>query len=335
MGIYDREYYRKEGPSFLESFQLRGQACKWLIVLNVVFFALQLLTRDPVRVPGTDIILFWQPGAFTEALTLDVDKVFQGQVWRLLTYAFLHDPGVGFAPGHFYLHIVFNMWFLWLFGQDLEELYGPREFVSFYLVAAVVGGLAFLVAGAMTGQRLCVGASGAVTAVIILTALHFPNRMILLFFVLPMPIWVFAIFQVAQDSFLFLSQSGPQQFNITPTFKSRVAVSVHLGGAAFALLYHKLQWRLSGIIPSLAAWRRARSRPRLRVYREDEPRRPSEAITAAPPAPSASTRDVDEQLEAKLDAILEKVARSGQDSLTDSERALLLKASEIYKRRRS
>ena len=78
---------------------------------------------------------------------------------------------------------------------------------------------------------------------------------------------------------------------------------------------------------------RPRARPRLRVYHE-------EASQAAPPvavveAPAATSHDVDEQLEAKLDAVLEKVARFGQESLTDVERQLLLRASELYRKRRT
>jgi hypothetical protein len=224
------------------------------------------------------------------------------------------------------LHIVFNMWFLWLFGGDLEEMYGPREFLSFYLVAALAGGAAFLGAGALTGQKSCIGASGAVTAVMVLYALHFPHRTILLFFVLPVPVWALVVFQVLQDTILFAQQTGGAD-----SFKSGTAVSVHLGGAAFALLYYKLQWRLTRIWSGMAAWQAQRRRPRLRVYREEEPR-PAQPVAAAA-APSAA--EIDEQLEAKLDAVLEKVARSGQASLTDSERQILLRASEIYKRRRS
>src|SRR5437660_5030221 len=121
MGIYDREYYRREGPSFLESFHLRGQVCNWLIILNVAAYVIQLFTRVPVRADG-----IWLSGPFTDALRLDVDAVLHGQVWRLLTYAFLHDPGVYGSPGGFFWHIILNMWFLWLFGRDLEEMYGPR-----------------------------------------------------------------------------------------------------------------------------------------------------------------------------------------------------------------
>jgi membrane associated rhomboid family serine protease len=122
MGIYDREYYRRDGPGFLGAFTERGQVCKYLIGINVVLFILQFLTANS--------------GLVTDALILDPAKVLDGQVWRLLTYAFLHSPGE-------LLHILFNMLFLWWFGTDVEDLYGPREFLAVYLVSAVAGGLVF------------------------------------------------------------------------------------------------------------------------------------------------------------------------------------------------
>src|SRR5712692_6678708 len=104
MGIYDRDYYRREGPSFLD----RGQVCKWLIGINVVCFIIQLVTQRP------DGIVVIEPGLFTNVFVLNVDKVLNGQVWRLLTYAFLHEPNI-------WQHIVFNMLFLWWFGSDVED----------------------------------------------------------------------------------------------------------------------------------------------------------------------------------------------------------------------
>ena len=89
-----------------------------------------------------------------------------------------------------------------------------------------------------------------------------------------------------------------------------------------------MHWRLMSLWPGLRSWQRQRSRPRLRVYREEEA--PQAAPVAAPPP------DMDvEQLEAKLDAVLEKVARQGRDSLTEGERQILLRASEVYKKRRT
>jgi membrane associated rhomboid family serine protease len=238
--------------------------------------------------------------------------VLQGQVWRLLTYAFLHDP-----QGFF--HIFWNMLFLWWFGSDIEQIYGPREFLAFYLVAAFLGGVAFVftqVAG-LIGPGPCLGASGAVTAVMVLAALHFPSRVILLFFVIPVPIWLFVVYQVGKDFWVFLGG-----------FNTQVAVTVHLGGAAFGFAYYKLQLRMLNFLPDIRAWRARRSRPKLRVYREEEP-------VAAPAPRTTNAAATDEQLEAQVDAVLAKVARHGKASLTEHENQLLLRASELYKRKRS
>jgi membrane associated rhomboid family serine protease len=305
MGIYDRDYYRREGPSYLESFTVRGQMVKWLLIINITVFVVQLVTRHrdgPVWRSPVD-----------EALVLDSQKVLAGEVWRLLTYAFLHDEANLW-------HIAINMWVLFMFGGYLEDLYGRWEFLTFYLVAAIVGGIAYVLGG-FTPLQLpgrCVGASGAITALMILCAFHYPHLTIFLFFVVPVPLWALAIFQVAQDAFGFLGGS-----------RGGTAFSVHLGGAAFAALYYQTGIRLLGLLPNLRSWRQQRSRARLRVFRPDEESREPVAVTT-PSAP-----DVDEQLEAKVDAVLEKVARFGQSSLTEQEREILLKASEIYKRRRT
>jgi membrane associated rhomboid family serine protease len=304
MGIYDRDYYRKEGPSFLDTFANRGQVCKWLVIVNVIAFVLQLMTVPKNGLGGL--------GEFTDFFVLDCAKVFQGEIWRLVTYSFLHDP-FGWA------HILFNMLFLWWFGHELEELYGHWEFLAFYFVSVLLGGITFTLAWRVgLGGPVCLGASGGVTAVMVLYAFHYPYRTILLFFILPVPIWALVVFQVAQDFITFFGNRV-----------TGVAVSVHLAGAGFAALYHQTHMRLLNFWPNLRIRPRQRSRARLRVYREEEPETPQ----AVPVAPVGS--EVDEQLEAKLDAVLEKVARSGQASLTEPEKQILLRASEIYKKRRS
>lgn len=300
MGIYDREYLR-EGPSFLGSFADRGVICKWLIATNVVCFLVQMITRDPLT--GN------QP--FTFALDLDIENVRHGEIWRLLSYAFLHDPS---DP----LHILFNMLFLWWFGSDVEDLYGPREFLAFYLVSAFLGGIAFMLTHLAGG--VCLGASGAVTAVLVVCAMHYPTRIILLFFFLPVPIWLFVVFNVAQDLFGFLGGHA-----------GRVAVQVHLAGALFGFVYYKLQWRLSGWWPQFQSFRKRISQPRLRVYRGEE----EQEHATVPASPSAlAAQEDEEQLEAKVDAVLEKLSRVGRENLTDSEKEVLLRASEVFKRRR-
>src|SRR5262249_54483857 len=119
----------------------------------------------------------WMPGErvsrVQEWCELDSNKVvYQGQVWRLLTHAFCHERfGV--------LHILFNMLFLCWWGCTLESMYGSREFLLFYLTAAVVAGLAFVGLDMWTGSSTPgIGASGAVLAVTMLYALHFPRETI-------------------------------------------------------------------------------------------------------------------------------------------------------------
>ncbi len=308
MGIYDRDYVRREGPSFLGSLGERGRVCRWLIGINIAVFIVQMITR-PADDPYHESL-----GWFTQALQLDVQQILHGQIWRLLTYAFLHDPGTIW-------HILFNMLFLWWFGRDVEDLYGPREFLLFYLSAALAAGLLFFFSSLawQPHVRLCFGASGAVMAVMTLCAIHYPQKPVLLFFILPIPLWLLAVFYLAGDTYVLLNK-----------INGGTAVAAHLGGALFAGVYYRLHWRLSDWLPSLRQWRlwrRQLFRPRLRVYREEEARTPVHV-------PAASAALDDEQLEAKMDAILEKISRVGKENLTENEREVLLRASEVFRRRR-
>ena len=132
MGIYDRDYYRKEGGGYLDALGLHGSACKWLIALNVVVFFLEFATKG-INVPALRVT---GQGLALDALILDPNRVLHGEVWRLVSYAFLHDT-------HSWTHIVFNMLFLWMFGSDVEGIYGAKEFVLFYLGSALLGGVLF------------------------------------------------------------------------------------------------------------------------------------------------------------------------------------------------
>ena len=183
-----------------------------------------------------------------------------GEVWRLLTVAFLHDP---VSPWH----ILINMFLLWWAGTDVEERYGPREFLAFYLSAAILSSVVYT-ATMLGPNQPAVGALGAVTAVLVLLACHDPHRTILLFLVIPMPIWLLVVGSVGYDFYVYASETT-----------SRVAVTGHLGGALFGFLYYKWHWRLSSLWPDFKGWRGGR--PELRIYREDEAQTP---VAVAAPA---------------------------------------------------
>jgi membrane associated rhomboid family serine protease len=312
MGIHDRDYYRHEGPSFLGSLVERGTVCKWLIGINIAVFLLQVLTRTPVdseslhRFPQ-----FSEP--LTDWLCLDASKVLHGQVWRLLTAAFLHDThGIG--------HILFNMFALWVFGVTVEETRGKWEFLAFYLAAAVAASVVFVLASPqvlhLQNGSLGLGASGAVMAVMVLSAFYNPRQVVYLFFLLPIPIWFFIGFLVLNDLFPLLGK-----------IETGVGNSAHLGGAAFAYLYYKLEWHLIGWTPALNwRWSRGRrGRSGLRLFEADD-LTPLDAIQRERP-------ESNEGLTAEVDRILEKISRVGAENLTESEKEVLLRASEAIRRR--
>ncbi len=302
MGIHDRDYARDDVPGRIGAFAEPGSATRWLLGITIGVFLLQILTQTSSR-----SVLEPQPGV-TEFIELDTALVWQGQVWRLLTYGFAHSTGDIF-------HIVFNMIGLYFFGRAIEDRYGAREFVAFYLMAIFLGGLAF--AGThWTNPGIAVGASAGVVAVVVLFACNWPRQQVLLFFVFPVQIWVLAVLFVAIDALALL---GNQRTN-------RVAVEAHLAGAVFALLYFRNHWHLSGWWQGFREWRRRQSRPRLRVYSGEDHEEPIVKL--------AASLSEEEQLEAKVDAVLEKLSRVGQENLTEHEKEVLRKASEVFRKRR-
>lgn len=218
------------------------------------------------------------------------------RVYQLLTYGFLHDTeGVQ--------HILINMLVLWMFGRDLEYRYGRMEFLAFYLVAIVAAGAIWSVLESVAGtQGLLMGASGGIAAVVALFALNFPHRQVLFMFFIPMPMWVAALIGLALDIQGAMARSG------------NVAFTAHLAGALFGLLYYRFNWRIGPTFVRLPALL-ARRRPKLRVHAPEE-------------------HDGEDDLNRKVDTILEKIAQQGQDSLTWNERRILEKASRKYQERR-
>ena len=313
MGIQDRDYYRNEGPSVFDALMPSGITCRWLIALNVVVYFLQMVTRTIVDVDPLAREASY--GWVTDWFILNTEKVLDGEIWRLLTYSFLHSPD-GFP-----LHLLFNMLFLWWFGSDVEQLYGRKEFLAIYLVSAFLGGVAYEIWGLVQGHGLCLGASGAVTTMLILCALHYPRRIVFMWFV-PMPIWMFALINVLQDTMGAMGM-----------IRTNVAFVVHLAGAVFAVAYYKWQRSIVEILRDWMWWRRTGARPRLKLFRPDPEKDEEPVAVSAISKPQAAV--VDEHLEAKLDAVLEKIAKTGKESLTKEEEAILQRAAEMYKRRRT
>lgn len=324
MGLYSRDYYREIDPN---PWGFGGApVVKWVVIVNVVVFVLQIfVTRPPTltpddlkaRIEAKDapptpeeaVQLFrglQRTSVVQEWLELDVPKVvYQGQVWRLLTHAFCHDR-------MWVLHILFNMILLYWFGRTVEIMYGSREFLLFYLAAALAAALAYVALDLYTGSPLpAVGASGAVMGVMMVYTVHFPREEIFYCWFFPMQMrWWMALWCVYDLHPVLLALSGDR-------LHSGVGHAAHLGGLAFGFVYAWYEWRLEPLLAFLPARRAPAAAPRPRP--------------AARPAAAAAAADPDA---GRLDEVLEKISRSGQESLTDADRAVLRAASERLKRTR-
>lgn len=142
------------------------------------------------------------------------------RIWQPITHLFLHG---GFG------HIFFNMFSLWVFGSLLENLWGSKRFLNFYLIC----GLAAAAAHLLTSENPALGASGAVMGVMVAFAYLFPNTELYIYGVLPVKAKYLVGLLVLVDLFAGLSNTG-----------DRIAHWAHLGGALAGFLM-VLYWNKS------------------------------------------------------------------------------------------
>jgi hypothetical protein len=218
------------------------------------------------------------------------------------------------------------MWFFWIVGREMESLYGSRDFLAFYLGAAIFSTLVWVLLNELAGNLLVtmIGASGAVMGVVMLYTLYYPRREILLV-VIPMPMWLLLAI------YLF--------FPLLPaTGGGRIAIESHFAGAAFGFLFKQFDLRWSRLVSGRVF------RPRLRIFtpvpreqtrsRSSNPSRTSASVGGSTKSGSVSVLP-EEQLDARLDEVLAKIAREGRSGLTDEELRVLQEASRRARIRRS
>ena len=208
---------------------------------------------------GANVAMFFATAlvpALTQLLGLrPLDVVVHLRLWELVTYMFLHG-GV--------FHIVFNMLALWMFGPELEQIWGTRYFLKFYFATGVGAGLTTVLVALLpfsfaqpVTYSLTIGASGAVYGVLLAYAIYFPNRPIYMYFVFPIPAKYFVAIIGAIS--LLSSMSGPG---------GGIAHTTHLGGLVAGYLYLKggRIHLLSEIKYRYLKWRINRMRRRFDVY---------------------------------------------------------------------
>ena len=184
---------------------------KALIAANVVLFIL-------TELPGGRVLRGWLGLMPAAAIT-------QLHIWQPATYMFLH-------AGLF--HLLFNMLTLWMFGTELERLWGRRYFLKFYFVCGIGAGLLTVFFSLLPFEfsralytSIVIGASGAIYGLLLAYGLYFPDRPILMMMLFPIPAKYFVMIIGAIAFYSSLGATGS------------VAGATHLGGLVIGYLYLK------------------------------------------------------------------------------------------------
>lgn len=282
-----------------------------LIAINVAVFLLFFLFKTVAFLFGlqADWLLEWfvfpaEPGEFLF------------RPWSIITYAFLHG-GIW--------HILSNMLILYYSGVYFLNYFSPKKLLNFYFLGAISGALIFMLSYNLfpaftgAGKSYLLGASAAVMSVLVGIATHIPNMRIRLMFIGSIKFWWIAAFLVVLDIIQIpISNPGGHL--------------AHLGGAAFGYLYASQLGKGNDIasgfekfmdwIASLfSSSPREKKSPLKTVHR-----RPRSGSETAAETRSYRSRKNEEQ--EKIDAILDKISKSGYDSLTKQEKDFLFNAGK-------
>lgn len=297
------------------AFKQNNNSLYKIIAINILVFFAMLLVRVFFTFSGAGTLyqsfrnLLMMPADISQILT---------QPWSILTYMFFHE-------GLF--HILFNMLFLFWFGQLLHEYLGSRKLANIYILGGLAGALLYVVmynispyfSEVVSSSRM-LGASAGVYAVVVAAATLSPNTTFFLLLLGPVKIKYIAIFYVL---IAFVNSAG----------ENAGGELTHLGGAALGFIYvYQLQ---KG--KDLGAWIQAignffvnifEKKPSVKVtYRKKKP-----FTTSPDPTPSKSVKStsgkVEDATQEEIDLILDKIAEKGYDALSKEEKRKLFEFSK-------
>jgi membrane associated rhomboid family serine protease len=311
----DRDYYR---PAGFGGFSVFPPVIKNLLIINGIVFLINnvllanlmvsgipaesIITRYFALIPISGIPLGYNPMT-NETMT----ALFYP--WQLITYQFLHGS---------FSHIFFNMFALWMFGMEIENLWGSKKFLLYYLLCGVGGAVTQLLLQFFGGYGSAptVGASGSIFGVMIAFAMMFPDRYIYIYFLIPVKAKYLIAFLIVIE---FISAGEP----------SLVAHVVHIGGALVGFLFilfdRNSNFSFGRMINSL-------KKPTYNPPNASRFRRRSAMESGVEDAEfyevnSHKVKD-EEVTQEEIDKILDKISKSGYQNLTDKEKKILFEASK-------
>ncbi|TDB58089.1 rhomboid family intramembrane serine protease [Arundinibacter roseus] len=282
-----------------------------IILINTVVFLALLLVKVIFTLGQSSEAYVW----LIDMLRLPASpREFVVKPWTIITYFFTHEE---------IFHILFNMLFLYWFGRLVDEYLGSKRLIALYVLGGIAGGIAYMgiynllpYFHSQVASSQMLGASAAAFSVAVGASTLLPNYTFNLIFLGPIRIKYIAFFYIV----LSLAQS------IGPNAGGNLA---HLGGAFTGYMFIKLLQNGTDLGKPLYAlmefWSRLfKKRPPMKVtYRQKEVHRTSTFYSAAPSPTSVEMPDQDE-----IDAILDKISKSGYESLTREEKQKLFKASQ-------
>ncbi|WP_340073919.1 rhomboid family intramembrane serine protease [Leptobacterium sp. I13] len=280
-----------------------------MIVINTVIFILNILLPFLFSLPQ-DFFLKWfeLPKQFSEFIT---------RPWSIITYAFFHADGIG--QGRLYIwHILWNMVLLYFSGRIFLNLFRGRRFLNVYFLGAIMGGVFFVLSYNMFPaffqvNTSLIGASAAVMAILIFVCTYIPNQETrILFF--NVKLWYIGGFFVILDL-------------VQIPFGNAGGHLAHLGGATLGFVYAKKlyegkdigEWFEKIMSRMVSFFKPKKKSPLKTVYKKEK-------VTATTASYSASyTKNEHQQ---KIDDILDKISKSGYESLSKEEKDYLFNAGK-------
>jgi len=251
--------------------------------------------------------------------------------WQIFTYMFMH--------GGFW-HLFFNMFALWMFGIELENLWGSKKFAFYYFMCGIGAAVANLfIAPLFSTPGPTLGASGAVFGILVAFGLLFPDRYIYIYFFLPL-----------KAKYFVLIYMGIELFSAVSSQSSGIAHIAHLGGAVVGIVYLYFTQRYLfnfgtkssssasdfGSFFSNKKTRDSGSRGWFGQKKDETPKYTGTKVedakyTEVKNEYPDSNNDINrnqEELQAKVDAILDKLSQGGYQNLTDEEKRILFQESK-------
>ena len=267
---------------------------KNLLIINILVY----LATVVMELRGVDI-------AFYGGLHYYGSPFFH--LYQFITYQFLHGS---------FQHLFFNMFALWMFGCVIERVWGPKKFLFYYLVCGIGAGLSQeLVQMLMSSYSLTIGASGAVYGILLAFGMTFPNERIFIF-PLPVPIkakWFVCIY------------AGIELFSALGSAGDGVAHMAHLGGMLFGFLLIRYWQKHPGSDFDLNSGRLFFDGLKRNFEQRRGPQQPRQRTGGKQADMDYNARK--RQSQEEVDRILDKIRKSGYDSLTKDEKQRLFDAS--------